>query len=465
MILLISYKLHKDSLFPIAFLGFLFHKHLQVFATSGLETSIFITFILLGTNFALSQKSIHQSLISSLCFVCASLVRPDGILFLFFLGLNLLILYLSENLLKKDIFRKLIFFLLPILFLYLPYFIWRFQFYGWMFPNTYYAKSGNSSNWEQGIFYFLLYFKSYYSIFITLILVILFNFKKILSLSLNKLTINLIFLFLFPSLTYIFYYTKVGGDFMFARFYLPVMPLLFIIIEFGILGIENKKLKLAIASFFLLGIIFYYNPYKGKPIPSINDISEENEIYKLNSVKNFLNKCENWKQHFVKSNVRIAIGGANAVLAYCLNSNYVLEASTGLTDSALAHSSIALNGRIGHEKKASLEYLLQKKIHIHWNGAEFGGLNEYNQIYFDSIPGVARIIIYDKEIMNELKKIPEIHFQDFDSYLENYISKIKTIPKDKIKSDLLEFDKYYFNQNPNEKKREVIEKFLNTKNR
>ena len=73
-------KRYKSFYFPIAFAGFALHSHGQIFATGGLETSLFSFLLLAGTVFLLlSNRGLHL-LTGFFLLVLAIMTRPDGAL-------------------------------------------------------------------------------------------------------------------------------------------------------------------------------------------------------------------------------------------------------------------------------------------------------------------------------------------------------------------------------------------------
>lgn len=74
---------------------------------------------------------------SSVLFALLIMTRPDGAL-----AYGLLWLHAAWKFRSR--LRDLAIFTLPLLFLYTPYFFWRWHYYGLFFPNTFYAKRGGT---------------------------------------------------------------------------------------------------------------------------------------------------------------------------------------------------------------------------------------------------------------------------------------------------------------------------------
>ena len=115
---------------------------------SGLETMLFTSAIIIVMYYSLlllhgkyRQKKYH--IILNLLLVFLSLIRPEGVI----LGIMLILfiaLYMrgmDKKQLRNCCIYAFIFFILP----FTAYFLWRWSYYGYLFPNTYYLKTGNGA--------------------------------------------------------------------------------------------------------------------------------------------------------------------------------------------------------------------------------------------------------------------------------------------------------------------------------
>ncbi len=116
---------------------------LHFYGQSGMETLAFTSFLAIGALlWAGSQAQSHRApwlLGASLCFGLAILTRPEAVLVFGMVALFECCLP-RESRAKGDIWCLLG----PFFALWLPYFLWRWHFYGYLFPNTYYAKHSGS---------------------------------------------------------------------------------------------------------------------------------------------------------------------------------------------------------------------------------------------------------------------------------------------------------------------------------
>ena len=120
-------------------------ERLAWFATCGLETAL-VSALYMAAILLLTRGRIVPS---ALLFVAAALTRMETVL-LFGVATAFL---LSRCRTRADLRRPLRFsvaFVVP----FGAYYIWRYAYYGWAFPNTYYAKVGSvSSAWQRGVDY------------------------------------------------------------------------------------------------------------------------------------------------------------------------------------------------------------------------------------------------------------------------------------------------------------------------
>ena len=466
---------------PLASLCLAVQTHAAIFATGGLETSLFGFLLALGSSFLLITKKWESLMIGLSALMLSAFTRPDGLLFYAFGSAYVFLFHFQKDKIVEKII-KFIFMQIPFLVFYLPYWIWKWDYYGYIFPNTYYAKSADSWYISQGIQYILLYFSAYYVfLFIPGILIyvwiskyypVISGLKKSDPLKERKLKkeitertgitstvfldlydwrndflVRSSFLLLLPSVLYIFFLMKIGGDFMFARLLIPLSPLLFIYLEILVhRGIEEKG-RAFIYIFIIFSLLFSWNHYRGTKYPSIQGITQENEIYRLKTVYQIKNFLLPYRETFSAANMKIAFGGSQALFAFYLNPSLAVESATGLTDQWIAHRKISARGRVGHEKEAPIEYLRQRKVHLDIFGLKETPKRDYSKFQIPRFPYPFWIVCYDRELFRFLKKTGKFHFQDFEEYLDVYIADIKNKSRTQIRKDYAEFQEYYFSFN------------------
>ena len=139
---------------------------LHFYGQSGLETLAFTALLCIGAMlWAASQSQPDRDIwlaCASACFGLAILTRPEAMLVFALTAL------FEWRMARKNATRRRDFLCLivPFLALWLPYFLWRWHFYGYLFPNTYYAKhSGNHfDNLPLGLTYVGKAFTMYFAV-------------------------------------------------------------------------------------------------------------------------------------------------------------------------------------------------------------------------------------------------------------------------------------------------------------
>ena len=227
-------------------------------ASSGMETNLFTLFIVGSVYHIISfwksgdSKSLHLSFL--LCLL-ATLTRPEGFgIFLLLLFLQI-IFYLKKERPGRNL-KPLITAVLVYLIPFIVYFIWRYSYFGYLLPLTFYAKTGGTFyQWFRGLKY-LIYFSIHFLLpFLPLLLYLFWKRKELVknnNISLFKWfkkplsnnSFSLIFCGVLCS-AYIFYIILVGGDYMaMYRFFVPILPLIYILLAAGFHLMKNSRQSL-----------------------------------------------------------------------------------------------------------------------------------------------------------------------------------------------------------------------------
>jgi hypothetical protein len=397
-------------------------------------------------------------LLTGLVFVLVMLTRPDGFIF-YALSLFFLILTASSTP------NRVRYFLIPLIFIFLPYYILRFLYYGYPFPNTYYAKSAYLAWWSQGWYYLTLYFKAYYVFFLLPVLgvVALVKAKE----SLRKRTRlplrfdplqNSVWLSLLFSVVFTLYLVWVGGDFMFARFFIPITPFLFYWMEVFANRILNRKYLIPFAAAALLATYFYRYPQEIKS--RTNKVKDERNFYPKERIVEAQHKGSVLCRYLKNTTAKTAIFGSQAMLAFYAEFPLAIEGENGLTDTYIAHQSIQERVRPGHEKVAPVEYLYQREVNFvfSFGSWEFPPAGDFRDIYFSEVRG--SIMVYDRNLMSQLKKYDEVRFTDFENFLDEYIKQIHLLSRSDLSDDYTFFKNFYFNHNPDPARQNVFVSIL-----
>jgi arabinofuranosyltransferase len=223
-----------------------FNSALAYWSISGMETSLFLMLVLLTI-----YLYFHDQRLVVLFCVLATLTRPEGVLVF-------AIILFHKLFIKKDGLINCLSYLGGFILLLLPFLIFKIFYYGEILPNTFYAKTG--FGWEyiqSGLDYFWLFLKHYGLWGILYLLPIVFykswgqKFK-------------LLFLF---TCVYTLYVILIGGDALKVhRFFLPVMPWLFLFLSMGLGKLAHlliwQKARFAVTGLYVVFIaaVFFVLP-------------------------------------------------------------------------------------------------------------------------------------------------------------------------------------------------------------
>jgi hypothetical protein len=497
---------------PLAAILLALHYDMLVWATGGLETSLYTLLISAAfyTWFYAKFTAERRLLIVGFILTLTALTRPDGALFIIIASVLLAIKGLKEKQSTIRTIKNVSLLILPSIIIGLPYLLWKYNYYGDIFPTTFYAKSGDANYFGQGFFYIFLFLKVYFSLAIFLIGIGVWYFLKRPSSTLP--TVNstsgspIITAIALVAVYFVIYIAKVGGDFMFARFIIPVLPLLYFIIERSLdrISLAKTLYKWGIPIVLIAMVVFEGRYIRTKILfhldaatnklegnwgnednpGEVRGIADERWVYLR---ERFFLNGENRSAIDVYSEVgaflepffrdlpiTVAIGGAQNSIAYYGNFSNVVNVF-GLTDNQIAHTPISKRGRIGHEKKASLEYLTDRDVTYYffditdklpnpmpWDLAVFT-LPQYG-LYL-----TARVLTYNKELTIELQRRfanagVSVGLQRYDRIIPNYVQKIlPTLPLDQAKENYTRMKQLYFRKYPNPEAERQIDSLISSK--
>jgi arabinofuranosyltransferase len=340
-------------------------------SSSAMETSLFVFLFLLSVLIHLKSKNEKHNYWFVIISVLNALLRPEGIVFfIIIMSYGLYAEYLKHkdkkiiqrifNSFNRSIRIELTLFLLPILF----YLIFRFIYYGYFLPNTFYAKTEFSYQFiVRGIRYFLDFSKAY--LFYGIVLLIPF------SLVLLKKVDNRISLFFIIIFTWIVLVILIGGDVLpIHRFFIPVMPLIYILFSLSLIEIISfivkKSLvrslsKISIATIIILLLIVNYGNQKEEMM--IKRAYESGLVKKMKIYAGWIEEQSRMKNEGEKITVAMSTIGA-----FSYYSDARVIDLVGLTDSYIAHHPKEVEGInnelpvLWKERRYNAEYTLNQKL-------------------------------------------------------------------------------------------------------
>lgn len=205
-----------------------------LWALGGLETVMFCFFAFAGVYaFLQAERTPKNLFFTGIIFCLAAMTRFEGLLLFGLTGITLCFGFFNARRTFTSVLRDALFLLAGFLLLYGPYFIWRYGYFGHLFPCTYYVKGGSGNILK------LLFGTRYVAHFALLygfplgILLILKNYRIFIRNNLYLLCILV---------CYTAYIVSVGGDHMPGfRFIVPVLPILYLFIARALMYVRFQR--------------------------------------------------------------------------------------------------------------------------------------------------------------------------------------------------------------------------------
>lgn len=336
-------------------------------AVSGMETGLFGCLITLGVYlYLLELKDGSDSIpLSSLAFLFAALTRPEGNL-IFAVTVVHKILYTlkykkqditahTNKLTSRNNLIWLGIYVIPALI----FMVWRYSYYGYLLPNTFYAKTGSSLEYySAGLDYTWTFLKSYgfYGLFVLIAFYTLTSKERFYS------YLYLVMIFAVFTLYVIF----VGGDVLRPnRFFVPIMPVFFILVQEGLAmltGLFDKKREMALGAIigiaFTAGFSYYTYSKEAEVIKGYADL-EKGLVEKMKITGTWLKT----KQQQAGKPLTVAATTIGAISYY---SEVILVDMLGLTDKEVAHNpkpipEISSKDVGWRERNYNVEYIMSRK--------------------------------------------------------------------------------------------------------
>ena len=323
------------SFIPAATL--LYSTNFVYWSVSGMETSLFVSLTLLSIYYFLDPDPGRRKwfLVVS---ILNTFLRPEGMIFFFLL---LCFEYLENFInhkenkpwkriiksIDKKLVQAIIIYSIPVA----AYICFRLVYYGYPFPNTFYAKTEFTIQFlKRGSGYFFDFLKAYLLYGIILLPVIL----QLLRGKLKREEILLIFF----SASWCLIVILLGGDILpIHRFFIPVLPLIYLVALISLLNlIDELKAKHSQVIAYIILIIFSlalaFNGYeRNKGEMMEKRAYETGLVTKMKIYADYLNKVE-------KKNSRKVRVAMSTIGAFSFYSGLPVIDLVGLTDEYIAHN-------------------------------------------------------------------------------------------------------------------------------
>ncbi len=270
--------------------------------------------------------------------------------------------------------------------------LWRYAYYGFLLPNTFYAKV-NGIWLSQGAKYFVLFAEDYRVLWLLPLLAgLVWNLRD-----------RSVQLFLAIIVTYCVYLACIGGDRFEFRFLVVVLPYFYWLIAESVrrlterIGVISTRpvMRTAVGWGFAVGLAL---------MTQLGSVSAEARVIRHNvasidHIREFARKRIDEGRYLrtlvdrgvLPEDVRICVGGAGAVPYY--SRLYTVD-FFGLNDVRIAHEPIERRGVIAHEHTASLDYLIEKNV------AMFG---IFDSLVHDGDPNRLRARVTDQDTIERLR--------------------------------------------------------------
>ena len=351
LVLLLKKIRISDIVCSITILIYSFMPVIYTHIFSGLETILFLSNLIIVIYYSIvvlsnnSNKNISFVLFS-LLLLFLSLVRPEGVLFSILITLFCCIYYFTE---KKYLFKKFTLSILSVFIIpFIIYFIWRWNYYGQFFPNTYYLKAGNFTFAYDSYKSFIEFFEEYFALpFILSLFLVVINIDRVWYEIKNNGsdTLSKEFMFiLLPTLLFTiilllqYFYTDLLMDFS-HRFFIPTLPVLLILfavlLNIGFKNLSNLSISNPLTSkvFIILLICFFYLHFQSI-IPDMKKEVNLNTRMKLLLYEVHIPTGKYIEEHFNKNATLLVHADAGAI-------PYFAKLKTidfgGLNDDYLSH--------------------------------------------------------------------------------------------------------------------------------
>jgi arabinofuranosyltransferase len=401
------------------------------YATGGLET----TFSTLCVLAALERARSEQLLLAGALGIAATMAHPDHSIFYVALGLVLLF--------RRTPIGGLLRYAAPFALVFVPYFLWRWSYYGMPMPNTYYTKSGGAAYFSQGSIYLVVSAVAAGLPF-ALPLAVVGAVRRASDLR-GQFAILAIPL-------YLIYVAKIGGDFMIGRLLIPILPLVLVLAETGARAlIEERRWRWAAPGLVVASLVCVptriLRPMEFSPW----QITDERTFYELESLfplrlRGGIPERVTMLHRYFRDRDPPPVYAAYAIGILGYTTGWPVVDIHGVIDPELAAMPLARRGRPGHERTASPEHIVKR-------GADLSALAVYEPRYYP----LTKIVLdtqtysltrYRADLLDPLRDRPEVKFVRFPEHIDDYLASAAGRSRAELAADLAFFDRFYFAQNP-----------------
>lgn len=327
---------------------------------SGMETALVTLLVLLTCWLAWIAQTRREAFIAGMMGALAAMTRPDA-------GLVVVAVLLSIGIATQWAGRRKSHacawgsafateiprpFIIGCGMLYTPYFLWRWHYYGYLLPNTFYAKTGATiAQVERGLHYAWECWWAHGGIILALLLLL-----SLVRLYRGERAWSFLLLLWIISMLNVLFAVAVGGDhFPLGRFFIPILPPITLLAVAGLsIGqqpsecIQESTGRVMAAA--LLGVILAVQ------LPASDSRIADSPIWQEHKVALKNSEYGHWLREHTPPSTVIATGIAGTLPYYAERT--VIDA-LGLNDTYIAHRQVPTMGRgIAGAEKTDIPYIL-----------------------------------------------------------------------------------------------------------
>jgi hypothetical protein len=435
------------AILPVAAWGVALHADMQAYATSGLETSFFTLCILLGLLLVTAAQP--RAALAASVYAVATLVRPEGALYALVAAA-----WLAWPRRDTRGAMQLAAFWTALV---APFLVWRLAYYGNLLPNTFYAKSANLPYWSQGWIYTRMYFFIYPVLIVCLVAGLAWIGRRSASRQDALATRpadpragmrGLVGLAMLQIALTVLYVWRVGGDFMFARFFVPVTPFIYLVAEESVRARAPRFGMALLAVLVVGGTLMARGPRQHTFVActKVHGITNEPNCYPPEVRRDLQRQAGILNRTLAGTGARIALPAGRTMIAYMGQLPYAVEGS-GLTDASIAHEPLTQRGRPGHEKGPNDAWLHAHAVpfKLLYGAHRAQDLVPYERLGLEDL--VLQVIYWDAPVMHALRGRSGISGVDFERYLDQYLDKPPVQSPEHWLDDYMRIQRFYFRHN------------------
>jgi hypothetical protein len=250
---------------------------------------------------------------------------------------------------------------------------------------------------------------------------------------------------------YIVHIARAGGDFMYARFCVPLVPWLCL----GLGRLVERAVVRAprfggVALLVPVGVLLAQPPAGIFGDVNAEEVGTEGVVderswYPPEAIALAQEQGEHLRGCVSKTPVRAVYYGTQAMLMYYSDLPYALEPHVGLTDWEVARMPPPPGVRVGHGQKADTDYLRSRSIDLALGYRLQLPTTQVTQVQF---PGgiTGRMLTYRRPVVEALRACGA-RVLDFEAFLDQWLPEMHTMDDDKVRKAWDSFSAYYFDHN------------------